>query len=471
MGQEGGAARTAWKAISRARKQEQRAWQQANVLRASQMDWRAKRTLDHHSSRQGWEHRLLDDSHWQGQAPAAFRGHFPSDPAKQHSGTSPGHTCSPQQSLQATPMATIHGGRAETGYRYLAPGQSHGAGRDFPGGPSRCKQDQTSCQAPAQASRGGNATDTVTVTSHSRRHRGATTSRSRDTATWPLQQQHNPGVYANPRPRARCRQPQPNNHRTQGQTLTTHLLGQRHSHCLKQSSRSTSRKQPTTSHHGQRRRPQQQHTTRGGTTTMHGQEVGEGGGQRKHEGGGEHRMRGKRYKAAVQTIFEIKGMSKPKGKTWREVGWWVNLSEEDEEQAWEAAIQEAREQATRQQRRGTGATPHDPQQHARDMARFSQLLNKHLEPHTPATAAAQGEQSNQARHANPANNLWQAAAAGGLPTKAKETASSRQHGDPRCRRGCSQSGGPLQSLQRMAPQSGTRTQSSDDAPRTPDWPR
>ena len=168
MGQEGGAARTAWKAISRARKQEQRAWQQANVLRASQMDWRAKRTLDHHSSRQGWEHRLLDDSHWQGQAPAAFRGHFPSDPAKQHSGTSPGHTCTPQQSLQATPMATIHGGRAETGYRYLAPGQSHGAGRDFPGGPSRCKQDQTSCQA----SRGGNATDTVTVISHSRRHRG-----------------------------------------------------------------------------------------------------------------------------------------------------------------------------------------------------------------------------------------------------------------------------------------------------------
>ena len=50
MGQEGGAARTAWKAISRARKQEQRAWQQANVLRASQMDWRAKRTLDHHTA-------------------------------------------------------------------------------------------------------------------------------------------------------------------------------------------------------------------------------------------------------------------------------------------------------------------------------------------------------------------------------------------------------------------------------------
>ena len=32
-------------------------------------------------------------------------------------------------------MATIHRGRAETGYRYLAPGQSHGAGRDLLGCP------------------------------------------------------------------------------------------------------------------------------------------------------------------------------------------------------------------------------------------------------------------------------------------------------------------------------------------------
>ena len=74
MGQEGGAARTAWKAVSRARKQEQRAWQQANVLRASQMDWRAKRTLEHHSSRQGWEHRLLDDSRWQDKLRRHFEG-------------------------------------------------------------------------------------------------------------------------------------------------------------------------------------------------------------------------------------------------------------------------------------------------------------------------------------------------------------------------------------------------------------
>ncbi|CAE7456901.1 unnamed protein product [Symbiodinium sp. CCMP2592] len=71
--QGGQAARTAWKAVSRARKQEQRAWQQANIDRAS---WRAKRSLDHHSSRQGWEHRLLDDVHWQKHLTQHFRSIF-----------------------------------------------------------------------------------------------------------------------------------------------------------------------------------------------------------------------------------------------------------------------------------------------------------------------------------------------------------------------------------------------------------
>ena len=61
----GAAGRAAWKAVSRARKQEIRAWLRNNIHRASQMDWRAKRTLDNHQARQGWEHHLLDDIHWQ----------------------------------------------------------------------------------------------------------------------------------------------------------------------------------------------------------------------------------------------------------------------------------------------------------------------------------------------------------------------------------------------------------------------
>ena len=54
----GAASRAAWKAVSRARKQELRAWLQHNIHRASQMDWRAKRTLDNHQARHGWEHHL-----------------------------------------------------------------------------------------------------------------------------------------------------------------------------------------------------------------------------------------------------------------------------------------------------------------------------------------------------------------------------------------------------------------------------
>ena len=56
---------------------------------------------------------------------------------------------------------------------------------------------------------------------------------------------------------------------------------------------------------------------------------------------------------------------------------------------------------------------------------------------------------------------------GGSPRRAKETASSRQHGDPRCRRRCSHSGGPLQ---RMAPQSGTRPSPQTMPPELPIGP-
>ena len=44
------ASRTAWKAVSRARKQEHRAWLQSNTHKASQADWRAKRTVDRHTA-------------------------------------------------------------------------------------------------------------------------------------------------------------------------------------------------------------------------------------------------------------------------------------------------------------------------------------------------------------------------------------------------------------------------------------
>ena len=71
-----GAASRAWKAVSRARKQELRAWLQHNIHRASQMDWRAKRTLDNHQARQGWEHHLLDDVRWQHNLHKHFSGIF-----------------------------------------------------------------------------------------------------------------------------------------------------------------------------------------------------------------------------------------------------------------------------------------------------------------------------------------------------------------------------------------------------------
>ena len=52
-------------------------------------------------------------------------------------------------------------------------------------------------------------------------------------------------------------------------------------------------------------------------------------------------MRGKRFKATVQATFDVEGLQKPPSKTWRQVAWWVALDEDDDEEVWEQALQEA----------------------------------------------------------------------------------------------------------------------------------
>ena len=62
-------------------------------------------------------------------------------------------------------------------------------------------------------------------------------------------------------------------------------------------------------------------------------------------------MRGKRFKAAVQHVFDIKGMAKP-------VAWWVDMHEEDSETEWDRAIQQAKHQAARRRRPKGGTRTH-----------------------------------------------------------------------------------------------------------------
>ena len=95
-------------------------------------------------------------------------------------------------------------------------------------------------------------------------------------------------------------------------------------------------------------------------------------------------MRGKRFKAAVQHVFDIKGMAKLEDKTWKEVAWWVDMHEEDSETEWDRATQQAKHQAARRRHHKGGTRTHQvtPEQYQADRARFSQLLNLHLEPLT-----------------------------------------------------------------------------------------
>ena len=60
----GGAARQAWKAVSKQRKQEHRAWQKQLAEQAANLNWRALRALQQVRSHRGWHLPLTDDPNW-----------------------------------------------------------------------------------------------------------------------------------------------------------------------------------------------------------------------------------------------------------------------------------------------------------------------------------------------------------------------------------------------------------------------
>ncbi|CAE7933671.1 TOP3B [Symbiodinium necroappetens] len=84
---------------------------------------------------------------------------------------------------------------------------------------------------------------------------------------------------------------------------------------------------------------------------------GTGGGKAQrpyHEGHGDQRMRGKRFKAAVQTAFGQRGWTKGDDVTWKEVAHLVGLREEDDESEWARVLAEGAQRGGRR-RRGPAA--------------------------------------------------------------------------------------------------------------------
>ena len=67
-------------------------------------------------------------------------------------------------------------------------------------------------------------------------------------------------------------------------------------------------------------------------------------------------MRGKRFKAAVQTAFGQRGWTKGDDVTWKEVAHLVGLRVEDDESEWERVLQEGAQRGQRRQP-GRGKTP------------------------------------------------------------------------------------------------------------------
>ena len=104
-----------------------------------------------------------------------------------------------------------------------------------------------------------------------------------------------------------------------------------------------------------------------------------------HEGHGDQRMRGKRFKAAVQTAFGQRGWTKGDDITWKEVAHLVGLREEDDESEWERVLQEGAQLGQRRQP-GRGRTPKAQPAPAANRGtepshtNFSLLLNLHMLP-------------------------------------------------------------------------------------------
>ena len=74
-------ARAVWKLVAKKRKQEQRVWHHALVFQASHANWGAKRALDSHSARVGWQHHLMDSDSWKTDLTNNFKGIFAKAPA------------------------------------------------------------------------------------------------------------------------------------------------------------------------------------------------------------------------------------------------------------------------------------------------------------------------------------------------------------------------------------------------------
>ena len=143
-----------------------------------------------------------------------------------------------------------------------------------------------------------------------------------------------------------------------------------------------------------------------------------------HEGRGDQRMRGKRFKAAVQQAFAQRGWDKNDDQTWKQVAYMVDLYEEDDEEVW-AKVLAAGPQRRPGQRPQPTATRQHGQQEPRGGTDWGLLLNLHTMPRG-TVGPAPGTTSQKPQ---PTAATQRTAAAGeppGEPRRRREASSSTQ---------------------------------------------
>ena len=172
-----------------------------------------------------------------------------------------------------------------------------------------------------------------------------------------------------------------------------------------------------------------------------------------HEGRGDQRMRGKRFKSAVQAAFQQRGWTKDEDETWKGVAHLVGMDEEDEEESWAQILSrgpqpgEPRTRPDRRQGEGTQGGPSTQPD-------WSAVLNLHTKPRgsvtpeelqqlqrpgrpQPSTAqtTAEGGPTGEPRRRQPSDST----ATQQQPSQRRATAAGDPRGEPRRRQPSSSS--------------------------------
>ena len=184
-----------------------------------------------------------------------------------------------------------------------------------------------------------------------------------------------------------------------------------------------------------------------------------------HEGRGDQRMRGKRFKSAVQAAFQQRGWSKDDDETWKGVAHLVGMDEEEDEESWAQILAKGPppgESRVRPDRRPKGGQQGQTQTRGTQGGPASQpdwsaVLNLHTKPRGSVTPEQLQELQKPSRPQPAQHDTAAAGDPAGTPRRRQPASSHTAKQQPQ-RRQTTATGGPAGEPRRRQADSSSTTQ-------------